>query len=251
MAEAHPPLETLLQGRDPHAILEHSLVEAGFPGGATQKFLVDGLPGVVVRLNPGHPKKVFAASPVVNDLSRHGIQALPHLPVLHNNEAYVFTQRVTGQDLLSALGADRTGELARLSDTTWKELGQYMLESLRSDRLTALDIEGASQHMHGTVGESDPGIRLVDLSEYVVRFSESPDFFGLSTLAIAHATVDIESAAGTRLTQTRGVATEIISTAYELGILDVENNAKAAEASLEQGRKLEMLSGKLRDINLP
>src|SRR6266852_2738350 len=106
--ESQSTLYDLIGDADVVEIIEHRLVPAPFEQKHTKKYLIDGLPEVVVRNTPSEPlpEDRNRVETAFSRLPSYGIAALPYIPVEQAGEVYVFTRRVHGADLANIVSPD-------------------------------------------------------------------------------------------------------------------------------------------------
>ena len=192
-----------------HEILDHGLIPAGefdpeLAGGDTEKFYVQDFPGLLVRLNRGEPlEDVEAAISAAQDLN--GINVLPAKVVEHDSEAYVITKKVTGLDLLEALGGDAKDQVVAQADVTWANLAASIVRKRQSGLDMPRDVESPFQYMYGTIdNETQPKVLLVDLPHWT-----GTDYH-FALLQVANGIVQLEQAGGVQLGQSRQALQEAI-----------------------------------------
>ncbi|MDB5181969.1 MAG: hypothetical protein JWP13_732 [Candidatus Saccharibacteria bacterium] len=217
-------IDELTGGADIHELLDERLLPSGFPGGSARKFLVDGHPDLVVRKNRWQDDLEDAqrVAEAFGRLNEYGVNALPYVPITHNDKLYVVTQKVNGTELENVLHPAVTDDVVSSMDRTWAGLADYMRDAKVSDLVCARDVLAPHQYMVGTTA-TDPNqdVRLVDLDKFAQKFGEGlddydADAYGEHLVYLAGHIVGLEIATGRRLDLSRHSAELALGAADEL-----------------------------------
>jgi hypothetical protein len=168
-----PTLETLVGNVDIHDVIANRLVPAPYPGAATEKYFIEGMPEVVVRHTPRAPEpgKENEVAAAFQALPEHGIPSLPYIPVEHNGDIYVVTRKLHGLDITEAAESPEAATIGSKVDKQWGKIIKYMQRGRAEGIVCASDILDPTAHMYGkTAVDTDDEVRLVDLGIYAAHY---------------------------------------------------------------------------------
>jgi hypothetical protein len=216
--ENSPTLQTIIGNADIHQIIDERLIPWETSYRNTEKYLVEGLPDVVVRHNPGEfssPQHAEVVASAFNRLPQHDIPTLPYVIANHNEEIYVVTRRLYGQDLLAIATPDASNALHQQIDRHFTRVIDYTRRARQEGFDYADDILEPSQYMLGrTSVDTEDAIRLVDLSTRSLILNADATIVGGYYEAImfegARAVLRLEQGLGRHLSMSRLALDEAI-----------------------------------------
>lgn len=223
-----------------HELLDTALVpadELNALHGNTKKFYLEGFPDLFVRLNVGESiMDMHTALWAVNGLREYGINVLPAGFIAHNDEAFVITKKVTGENLPDALTRDSS--LHAAADEIWEKLAKSLIRGRKQSKVVAGDIYEPCQWMNGSIPGDNGNSRiwLVDLPQFHDALDDD-DNYASAVLYQANGVISVEKAAGTEMSRAREATKEAISLIVSEGYWTCKY-AKAAHYVLEHSVRL-------------
>jgi hypothetical protein len=231
-------LNQLIGDADPQDIIHHRLQPLEFnleseigvsppiveclPSTNTQKYSVEGLPEVVVRHQAGMPACGIraAVTRAHAELGSHAIGSLPYVPVTTwDNETYVFTRRLYGDNLKTILAPGIPDACLQAVDQTFAAVAAYYHDGRLTGRPVLDTVHWSNDYMYGrTTGQTADAVTLVRLGDHVVSLKHGlgkSDTYGRFLLHLASTVVNTEQAVQriNRLQQSRDVLSDALDLA--------------------------------------
>ncbi len=218
--ETAPVLSDIIGNADIGEIIDHRLIEWNTGPGITDKFLVKGMPEVVVRSNGTEFESLSEAESVAtvhNRLSQYNIPTLPFVVVEHDSYIYAVTRKLHGQDILTVATPEASEHLKQRMDNHWAQIVGYVKQARQEGFLMAHDIIAPNQYMFGrTSVDKEDGIRLVDFGTVCLDLSKHLNTFSYEFLMLtaAEAIVHIELGIDDSLPKAREAFSEAVDQGY-------------------------------------
>jgi hypothetical protein len=220
-AEITYALQGIIGDTDIHHVIDNRLVPSGYPGGGAAKYFVDGLPEVVIRHTPYQTdlEATIQAAQASNQLPRHGIPALPFIPLQHHGEIYVVTRKLHGVQLRELLSPQAPESFYEHVDQQWSKIPSYLTSGRENAHHCALDIYDAFQYMVGeSAADTNEAITLVDFLEMSIDYSQQPErgAYERALLSASTGLIEIEQALHRRLALARTTLHEALDKAQTM-----------------------------------
>lgn len=174
-------------------------------------FYIDGHPDLFLRTTY-YPDTFEGAEHSWEQLKGSGVNVVPYRVSEYRGYPIVFTSRVTGTKMLSALEESPIDSLIDEVDATWGSLLRYLVRCKEDGSPVAADLlEDPDQCMYGTLpGQTEPHVVMVDLTDEALDISDIDDY-AIEVLAGANVIGYLERLAGRSLPKARDALAQAIA----------------------------------------